>query len=320
MRDQIRISLSFFNDSYHFYHPLTDHCMALSVSSNAILYSTSIERFIVLYALYHILPKKRFPTDRSTRRAMSTPPNTKTLCTILCATAILSACDKDEDTPAPPMAAPVSTNTTLLVEHHVDDAPLVYDVVAFTNAAGHQYSVSRLQYYLSELTLLGSNGTPDHTITGPFYINGTATNSFDLGTLPVGSYSGATMLLGLPPALNLTGALPSLIENINLAWPEPMGGGYHFMKFEGHFLDAGTPTGFAMHIGRNENLPTCAMAQSIAFNGNAGKLVLRFNLNEVFRTPNTYDLSTGNYSMGSMMLMALLRDNCADAFTMETRP
>src|SRR5690606_31964143 len=143
---------------------------------------------------------------------------------------------------------------------------------------------------LSELTLLGVEGTPDRTIAGPWYINGTATNRFDLGTLAAGTFSGATVLLGLPPSLNLTGVLPNTPENINMAWPVPMGGGYHFMKFEGHFTHNGSISGYAMHIGRDENLPVCAMPRAVTLDGSAGELVLRFNLNGVFRDPHTYDL------------------------------
>ncbi|MBK7240973.1 MAG: hypothetical protein IPI00_12535 [Flavobacteriales bacterium] len=47
---------------------------------------------------------------------------------------------------------------------------------------------------------------------------------------------------------------------------------------------------------------------------------LRFNLNELFRTPHDYDLLNGNYSMGSMMLMTQLKENAADAFTLNTYP
>ncbi len=231
---------------------------------------------------------------------------------------VLWACAKEAPpSPAVPWPAP---RTVLVVEHHVDQVPLRADTVQYVNAAGHAYSVTRLEYYLSGLTLLGAPGTPDHPIAGPWYINGSAVNSHDLGALPAGQYAGATMQLGLPASLNLSGALPATMTNVNMAWPGPMGGGYHFMKFEGHFIHNGQPTGFAMHLGRNENLVHCAMPGQFLLDGTADTLVLRFNLNEVFRTPHTYDLVTGTQSMGSMMLMGLLRDNISDAFTLEHRP
>ncbi|MDX9752045.1 MAG: hypothetical protein RBT71_13275 [Flavobacteriales bacterium] len=240
---------------------------------------------------------------------------------LLIALPLLLGCGKDAtDTPAPSPTPPPATGITLRTEHHVDEASLTWNEILYTNAAGHAYSVTRLEYYLSELTLLGADGTADHVVPGPWYINAAHAVGFALGELPAGTYSGATVLLGLPPALNQTGALPNTLEHVNMAWPVPMGGGYHFMKFEGHFLHDGSPTGYAMHLGRNENLVTCHMPQPFTLDGAAADLVLRFDLNEVFRTPHTYDLATGNQSMGSMELMGLLRDNCADAFAIDHRP
>ncbi|TXI76409.1 MAG: hypothetical protein E6Q44_15600 [Flavobacteriales bacterium] len=240
-------------------------------------------------------------------------------CTLLAAS--LPSCKKDaEDTASPTAPSAPSARSTLALAHHVDGAPLEYDTLRYANEAGHGYSVTRLEYYLSALTLIGSNGTSDHVIAGPWYIHGANGSSIDLGVLPAGTYAGATVLLGLPPDLNQTGALPNTMENLNMAWPDMMGGGYHFLKFEGHFIHNGQPNGFAMHLGRDANLPTCAMAQPFTLDGTADTLTLRFNLNEVFRTPHTYDLPSGNMSMGSMALMGLLRDNCADAFTLVHTP
>lgn len=232
--------------------------------------------------------------------------------------ASMAGCRKEDQQPAGPAPEPV--HTVLAVEHHVDGQVLEYDAAQYTNEAGHTYSITHLEYYLSQLTFTGAVGTPDHVVPGPWYINGVNANCFNLGPLPAGTYTGATVQLGLPPALNHTGALPATLENLLMAWPEPMGGGYHFMKFEGHFLLNGQSTGFAMHLGRDENLVHCTLPQPFTLAGAKDTLVLHFNLNEVFRSPHTYDLATGNQSMGSMMLMGLLRDNCADAFTLEHRP
>lgn len=209
---------------------------------------------------------------------------------------------------------------TLALEHHVDGAALLYDSMLYVNAAGHEYSVTRLEYYLGGLVFMGVGATPDHAVEGPWYINGTRANTFGLGELPTGDYSGIRFHLGLSPDLNQTNALPNTMENVNMAWPIPMGGGYHFMKFEGHFLHQGQPTGYAMHLGRDEHLVDCNLAGTFTIPDGGGRLAVRFNLNEVFRDPHTYDLATGNQSMGSDSLMALLRDNCTNAFTFQFQP
>jgi hypothetical protein len=237
--------------------------------------------------------------------------------TLLAMLLLTGACKKEE--PSVP-GEPPSAAARLRLLHRVDGLSLTFDTLAYTNEAGNPYDVSRLEYYLSELVLYGSGGTANDTLHGPWYINGRETTELDPGDLPLGTYSGASVLLGLPPALNVTGALPNTLDNINMAWPVPMGGGYHFMKFEGHFLSGGALSGFAMHLGTDGYLPRCTLAQGFTITDAKGALVLTFNLNEVFRAPHLYDLEAGNYSMGDTALMGRLRDNCADAFSIAYQP
>ena len=230
---------------------------------------------------------------------------------------LVTGCKKEEADPPTPVA---SAPAILSVSHVVDDRSLTYDTLLYTNEAGTLFSVTRLEYYLSELVLIGTGSTANDTLHGPWYVNAAEVSDFNLSILRAGTYSGATMLLGLQPALNLTDSLPNTIANINMAWPEPMGGGYHFIKFEGHFVSGGAQVGYAMHVGKNDFLPQCDLPQGFTITGSGGKLLLTFNLNEVFRTPHTYDLSAGNYSMGNMALMTQLKENCANAFTIAYQP
>ncbi len=229
---------------------------------------------------------------------------------------MLIACKKEET------AAPIvlAAHSSMRLSHVVEGLPMAFDTMMYNNAAGHLYSVTRLEYYLSDLVLEGSGGTPDHHIAGPWYINGRMMNEFDLSALPLGTYSGIRVQLGLPQALNQTNALPPLLEHVNMAWPIPMGGGYHFMKFEGHFLHQGQPTGYAMHLGKNEHLVECGMQAPFTVTGAQGNLRLRFHLDRVFNGAHVYDLAAGNQSMGSDSLMAVLRDNCMNAFSFEFTP
>ncbi|MEO7080283.1 MAG: MbnP family protein, partial [Flavobacteriales bacterium] len=115
---------------------------------------------------------------------------------------LVSGCKKDEADPPTPLPTPTPM---LRVNHVVDGEPLVYDTLRYTNEAGALYSVTRVEYYLSELVLIGTGGTPNDTLHGPWYVNAAGETNFDLSRLRAGTYSGATMLLGLPPALNTTG-------------------------------------------------------------------------------------------------------------------
>ena len=74
--------------------------------------------------------------------------------------------------------------------------------------------------------------------------------SFILKAIPTGKYTTVKFRFGIDTARNYSNSLPNTAENRNMFWPEPMGGGYHHMKFEGKFTDkTGTQTGFAYHNG-----------------------------------------------------------------------
>lgn len=229
-----------------------------------------------------------------------------------------SSCRKEEE--EPPATTPVTPRLTLSVEHHVDGMPVLFDSLAYINEAGHAFSISRIEHYISEVVLLGINGTPNDTLHGPFLVNAGSTERFDLGHSHAGEYAGATLLLGLPASLNVTGGLPNTVDNLNMAWPGPMGGGYHFLKFEGHFMNGTDLDGFAMHLGTNACLPVAGIAQPFTLDGASGTITLRYNMNEMFRTPHTYDLAAGNYSMGNAALMTQIAENAADAFTIAYAP
>lgn len=252
-----------------------------------------------------------------TNRAMRIPRNTTSVCVSLAAILSFSSCKKDGP---PPPVGEVPAPVTLRLFHLVDGAPVQYDTMAYTNEAGNTYSITHLEYYLSELVLIGSGTSPNDTLNGPWLVDANGGTEFETDRVKAGTYSGAKVLIGLPPALNITGALPNTIANIHMAWPDLMGGGYHFIKFEGHFTGSSGLSGFAMHVGNNEFLAECNMPGSFTTNGNGGTIELRFNLNEVFRTPHVYDLDSGNYSMGNMVLMGRLRDNCADALAFQYLP
>lgn len=231
---------------------------------------------------------------------------------------LLPSCRKE--TPPPPVAPEPQPSAWLSVEHVVDGQPLQLDSLCHLTESGSIYSVTRLVYYLSELVLIGTDGTTNDTLHGPWYMDAREAVAIPLAGLRPGAYSGARLLLGLPPGLNTSGALPNTLANSHMAWPEPMGGGYHFMKLEGHFTGSGGVAGYALHLGTDAFLPVCTLPGGFTIPGAAGTLVLTFNINEVFRAPHTYDLDAGNYSMGSPVWMGQLRDNCTDAFSLEYQP
>ena len=70
-----------------------------------------------------------------------------------------------------------------------------------------------------------------------------------MNEIPAGTYSAVSITFGFNEADNITGEYLDL-NAASWAWPMMIGGGYHFMKFEGMFMDnTSNMKGFAFHNG-----------------------------------------------------------------------
>jgi len=229
---------------------------------------------------------------------------------MLAATMATVGCDTESETE--------SGNLSISVSHHVDGSAMAFDTLQYLNASDNLYSVTRLQYYLDGITFIGASGNDDHVLSDAILVDGRIPLDFNIGGVPVGDYDGIVLTIGIVPARNCTGCLPPTVPNVQMAWPDPMGGGYHFMKFEGHFRangGTGTQHGFAIHLGNNGAQGHCTMMQPFTVTEAGGTVHLSFNLNAVFHGPNTYDMDTLTYTMGNMPAMQLVAANLANAFT-----
>lgn len=214
------------------------------------------------------------------------------------------------------------SNTVMLnlaVNHKVDGQALQYNMYNYTNAAGNNYEVTALRYYLSNFVFRNSDGTM-YTDPGIYYIdaNDASTTTLHIPELPYGSYTGVSFNVGLSAAQNITGGLPNINVNNNMEWPDVMGGGYHFMKFEGHFTNnSGQADGFAIHLGTNVALVTIDLDQLFDAKEENNTLNLSMNLNQWFANPTTLDLDSLSYTMGNASGMSLVAINGSDVFTIE---
>lgn len=229
----------------------------------------------------------------------------------LAALSVLYSCKKDQVTEM--------ATVQFEITHEVDGEGLVMDTIRYENMAGNPFSVSRLEYYLSNFTFL-SDDSEEEVIDEIFYVNPNKPNTLVIENqeLAAGTYQTLQFHVGLPAEENTSYNLPGTPENVNMAWPEQMGGGYHFMKLEGHFIDAQTnEKGYAMHLGMNQWLVTVTLNNTLQVAGDDNQLRLTMNLNEWFENPHTYDFNVqGNYSMGVDSLMSKLSENGLSSFSL----
>jgi hypothetical protein len=203
------------------------------------------------------------------------------------------------------------------LNYKVDGAVLNFDSTYYQNEAKNLYNVSRLQYYISGMKFY-KNDELKYSIDSIFFVDAriTNTNTITLNGVPSFEYDKIGFTIGVVNAFNSHDKMPATKDNLAMEWPDGMGGGYHFLKLEGHFVDSSKDYGYAMHLGTNNMQPECTVKKELYVpnNGTAG-LTLVMNINEWFKNPNTYNFSTdGVYSMGNMMLMKKLQANGNDVF------
>lgn len=164
-----------------------------------------------------------------------------------------TSCKKTDD-PMDNKTDMVNTEVSFIFKQkYKDNEVLTSDLAStqYTNAKGNVHTISKLQYLVSNITLHKTDGSEvdlggynfvdiDKPLTR-FYTPGVA--------IPEGKYTGISMTFGFDEEDNQEGAYTDL-NAASWSWPMMIGGGYHFLKFEGMFVDnTGTMKGFAYHNG-----------------------------------------------------------------------
>jgi hypothetical protein len=236
----------------------------------------------------------------------------------------------DVDAAAGPDAA-ATAPVTLAFAHQVGGSPMAIATSStdtpYTDAAGDRFGVTVLKYFISDVELTYADGGT-WRVPGAHYVDHDVapTRTYALGDdAPVGALTSMSFVMGLRPALNVTGAFTQPPESL-MEWPVMMGGGYHFMKFEGWYVNAaGQPFQFRAHsgalMGIDYSFPVTLDATGHAIAAGGTTLGLAMNLEEWFAHPDTWDLdayfNAGHPGiMGDAAAQASLERNGADVFTL----
>ena len=230
-------------------------------------------------------------------------------------TVIFLSCNKKEE-PKPPTHGQLNIEMSYVY----DGVKIEPDTMLHTTQAGYPISIDHLEYFISDVRLYKADNSWVQT-NGIFYLNlkESDLNEIRLENIPQGDYKGVSFLVGINPENKKTNTLPSTWYNNKMAWPDIMGGGYHFMKLEGHYKDQGETKGYAVHLGRNENLVTTEFIPGnihVAATGGNSELVM--NIAEWFKNPNIYDFNTdGDYTMSNDAAMKKISENGKDVFQLK---
>jgi hypothetical protein len=247
---------------------------------------------------------------------------------LLVAVLAVSGCSDDDDNPATPLELRGSVRFHL--KHVVGDQDLEFNDILFTNAFGNQFSVTRLQYYISNIEIHGPDGNVERDHIQYVDANLGKTMEFQLDDIPAAHYDQIAFTFGLDEDKNRNGALPNTPENANMQWPDNWGGGYHYMKLEGKYIDSkGSEDGYPTHTGRfkadhpdsaahhHHFQVTLGLDRTVIENGTMD-VEISMDINEWYANPNVIDLAAHSDGiMTNTPMQDLLEENGASVFDLE---
>ena len=156
-------------------------------------------------------------------------------------------------------------NISVGIHYSVNGKPLVTDTLCYENEAGNQFLITEIQWFLSNIELkneagdwimLHQPGLADTLdINRIYYIDTDIPESQTLHSRPVevGHYTAIRFTFGLDETDNQTGLFTDPPES-EMFWPDMLGGGYHYMKLNGKYLDSeGRLAPMAIHLGIGQN-------------------------------------------------------------------
>ena len=229
--------------------------------------------------------------------------------------ALLVACtDKDPD----PVPAPETGKITIRFHHYCDGLPIDFDIRKYVNAAGNEYMVNEIQYFISDVTLHRPDA--DYIIDAwkdIYYVDTDIATTHEwkvFDEIPAGDYTGISFTFGINEEKNQSLMFTDHPESL-MFWPQYLGGGYHYMKLNGKWLDTNQferPYDFHLGIGQMYDQQSGEVIGFIQnyFEVEVPGSSLRINVGEEtlidlvmhvdrwFKNPHTYD---HNYWGGDIM-------------------
>ena len=211
----------------------------------------------------------------------------------------------------------------------VDNDSLRLDTCMYRNAAGNLYEVNDVQFFISHVRLETTSGEiveiADNQGIHYADIRIPGTLSWAVADLlPADEYNSITFVFGLEGEQNTTGCFPNPPEN-NMSWPDILGGGYHYMKINGRWLNSdGMRQPFNLHSGKiatdngfadNTFTVTLPLSQFEVIHKKTAELTLQMNVNAWFSNPYLFDFNVfGGSIMQNREAQEVLRANGRDVF------
>lgn len=247
---------------------------------------------------------------------------------------VVAAC---HDKPDPP---PPTGKISFDFIHLLDGNPLETDVMKYVNAAGNPYEINQLMYFVSDVALYKSDGTvkmiSDWTDIHYVDIDMPETLKWNVSDdIPSGAYDSITFVFGISAEKNKLYRFLDPPE-VNMMWPDILGGGYHYLMMNGKWRDSqDVVNNFGFHLGigqlyrsnvidtdsiyafvQNFFIVSLPAAQFVIEENKTRQVEIIMNIESWFETPHIYDHSFwGGMIMQNQPAMLMAKENGFDVFS-----
>lgn len=234
--------------------------------------------------------------------------------------------------------------------------PLQFDSVEYTIASGQVIRIDNIQYFISDLALVDKNGFrvslyPVNEggandglgvpLSGIHYIDSDIASSLEWNSgvkVPTGVYEYVEFVYGIDSVTNRTGIFRNPPESL-MFWPDFLGGGYHYMKLNGYWRNAGAAVSeestFNFHAGigqtwqgEGENkvavdfhqnyVPIRDTLRLFITEGMSKTLTINMEVANWFRHPHTWDFEVnGTAIMQDQKAQQVVKENACDVFSVK---
>tara|TARA_R110002012_G_scaffold88897_3_gene218497 strand:+ start:226 stop:1005 length:780 start_codon:yes stop_codon:yes gene_type:complete len=249
----------------------------------------------------------------------------KILAPILLIALLFAGCGVDnDDNIAATVSQPVSVSFKLATSFddiEINDSNFAN--LQLTNANGEIISIDRIRYMISKVELINQDTNVSYTMKDYNLLDISDNSTYTFNSeiqIPNGDYK-----LKLVWGFNETDNVDGAYADLNLAswnWPQGLGGGYHFLQFDGKYNINTSPMPFNFHNGTaknangdfEQNFVTFSFDDMITINGNS-QIEIKTNIAELFRNPNTWDLNVLDTPlMPNYMAQKMMQQNVATVF------
>lgn len=199
-----------------------------------------------------------------------------------------------------------------------------FDTTVYTNEKGHKLKIARIRYLISRLSLKNSTGDI-YNIDGYNFIDMEDSSNFTFDPnleIPEGTYT-LSFIYGFNEEDNISEAYPDL-NTASWNWPEMLGGGYHFLQFDGMYdVDTSEPKPFNYHNGTakvsdgvfEQNFVEIQLTNNLVVK-DGDKIEIQMNIAEWFKNPYQWDLDVYNTPlMPNYDAQKLMQQNAATVFS-----